>query len=80
MPAKPLPLVVSVSAAFEDNPAFTGAATPQTITVQLTAQSGLVYHLPLSEQAAQMLTLTLMSWAPVREFIIEKFEQDVDEA
>jgi hypothetical protein len=79
MAAKPLPLVVSVSGAFEDNPALTGAATPQTITVQLNAVGGQVYHLPLSEQAAQMLTLTLMSWHPVRRYIIENFESDEDE-
>jgi hypothetical protein len=76
MAAKPLPLIVSVSAAFEDDPAVIGAATPQTITVQLNAQSGQVYHLPLSEQAAQLLTLTLMTWAPVRQYIIENFEAD----
>jgi hypothetical protein len=76
MAAKPLPLVVSVSGAFEDNPALTGAATPQTITVQLNAYSGRVYQLPLSEQAAQMLTLTLMTWYPVRQYIIENFEAD----
>jgi hypothetical protein len=63
-----------VSGAFEDDPAIIGAATPQTITVQLTAKSGQVYHLPLSENAAQLLTLTLMAWPPVHDHIIEKFE------
>jgi hypothetical protein len=78
MTPKPLPLIVTVSGAFEDNPALTGASAPQTITIQLTAKSGQVYHLPLSEKAAQMLTLTLMTW-PVRRYIIENFESDEDE-
>jgi hypothetical protein len=76
MAPKLLPLIAAVSAAFEDDPALTGAATPQTITVQLNAYSGRVYQLPLSEQAAQMLTLTLMTWYPVRQYIIENFEAD----
>jgi hypothetical protein len=71
-----LPLLVSVPESFEDDPAVTGAGTPQTITVQLNLLSGQVYHLPLSERAAQMLTLILLTWAPVRDFIIEKFESD----
>jgi hypothetical protein len=79
MTPKPLPHIVTVSGAFEDNPALTGASVPQTITIQLTAKSGQVYHLPLSEKAAQMLTLTLMTWQPVRQHIIENFESDEDE-
>jgi hypothetical protein len=50
MAPKLLPLIAAVSAAFVDDPALTGAATPQTITVQLNAYSGQVYQLPLSEQ------------------------------
>jgi hypothetical protein len=71
-----LPLVVSVPESFEDDPAVTGAGTSQTITVQLNLLSGQVYHLPLSERAAQMLTLILLTWAPVRDYIIEKFDSD----
>jgi hypothetical protein len=52
---------------------------PQTITIQLTARSGQVYHLPLFEMAAQMLTLTLMTGPPVCRYIIENFESDEDE-
>jgi hypothetical protein len=79
MAPKLLPLIAAVSAAFQDDPALTGAATPQTITVQLNSYNGQVYHLPLSEQAAQLLTLTLMTWHPVRQYIIENFEGDDDE-
>jgi hypothetical protein len=47
------PLMTSVAAVLEDDPAITGAASPQTITVHLKAKSGQTYHLPLSEEAAQ---------------------------
>jgi hypothetical protein len=73
-----LPLITSIAAVVEDDPALTGAASPQTITVHLKARSGQVYDVPLSEAAAQALTITLMCWHPVREYILDHFEGDDD--
>lgn len=79
MRPKSLPLIVGITGAFEDKPALAGGSTPQTITMQLTAKNGEVYHLPLSEKAAQTLALTLMTWQPVRQYIIKNFESDEEE-
>jgi hypothetical protein len=73
-----LPLIASVGAALEDDPVLTGAESPQTITVHLRTKAGQIYRLPLSERAAQALTMTLLSWHPVRQYILDKFESDDD--
>jgi hypothetical protein len=61
-----LPLIVDCPAGAMDNPALTGAGTPQTITLQLIAKSGQIYLLPLSELAALRITGALVEWEPVK--------------
>ena len=61
-----LPLIVDCPAGAKDNPALTGAGTPQTITLQLIAKSGQIYLLPLSELAALRITGALVEWEPVK--------------
>ena len=64
--AQHLPLIVDCPAGAMDNPALTGAGTPQTITLQLNAKSGQIYQLPLSELAALQIVKALLEWGPVK--------------
>ena len=64
-----LPLVTSIQAFFQDNPALTGSATPPTLTAQLDTLGGQIYFLQLSEKAAIGLLEALSRWQPIQDYL-----------
>lgn len=62
-----LPLVVDMPVGYIDDPVISGASTPSTLTLQLHAQSGEIYMLPLSVSVAVKLITAFQSWPELKE-------------